>query len=89
MLVSRHSHEVPLDLILQDEAYFHTDGILDTDWRNGDSIWSLVEGEILINVLKIVAELQKKRELEHFMLEHDQPSKTSGQVTFTVAQKQL
>ena len=84
-----HSHEVPLDLILQDEAYFNTDGILDPDWRSGDSIWSLVEDQTLTNVLKKVTELQKKGELENLMLEHDQPRKTSGQVTFTVAKKQL
>ena len=57
VLVSRHSHEVPLDLILQDEAYFHTDGILDPEWQSGDSIWSLVEDETLKNVLKKVTEL--------------------------------
>ena len=55
-----NSHEVPLDLILQDEAYFHTDGILDPEWQSGDSIWSLVEDETLKNVLKKVTELQKK-----------------------------
>ena len=84
-----HSHEVPLDLILQDEAYFNTDGILDPDWRSGDSIWSLVEDQTLTNVLKKVTELQKKGGLENLIMEHDQPRKTSGQVTFTVSQKQL
>jgi hypothetical protein len=85
----RHSHEVPLDLILQDKAYFHTDVILDPEWRSGDSISSLVEYETLKNVLKKVTELQEKGELENIMLEHDQSRKPSGQVTFTVAQKQL
>ena len=57
-----HSHEVPLDFILQDEAYFYTDGILDPDWRSGDYIWSLVEDETLKNLLKKVTELQNKGE---------------------------
>ena len=84
-----HSHEVPLDLILQDEAYFHADGILDPNWRSGDSIWSLVEDENLTKLLKKVTDLQKNGGLESLMLEHDQPRKTSGQVTFTIAHKQL
>ena len=33
-----HSHEVPLDLILQYEGYFYTDGILDPDCWSGYSI---------------------------------------------------
>ena len=33
-----HSNEVPLDLILQYEAYFYTDGILDPDCWSGYSI---------------------------------------------------
>ncbi len=84
-----HRHEVPLDLILQDEAYFYADRILDPDWRSGDSIWSLVENKNLADVLEKVVELQKSGKLEYFMLQHDQPRKTSGQVTFTVAGKQL
>ena len=84
-----HRHEVPLDLILQNEAYFQFDSILDPDWRRGDSIWSLVENKNLADVLEKVVELQKSGKLEYFMLQHDQPRKTSGQVTFTVAGKQL
>ena len=84
-----HRHEVPLDLILQNEAYFQFDSILDPDWRRGDSIWSLVENKNLADVLEKVVELQKSGKLEYFMLQHDQSRKTSGQVTFTVAGKQL
>ena len=84
-----HRREVPLDLILQDEAYFRTDGILDPDWRRGDSIWSLVEDKTLTEVLDKVEDLQKRGKLENFMLLHDLQRKTSGQVTFTVARKQL
>ena len=86
---SSYSQEAPLDLILQNEAYFYADGILDPDWRRGDSIWSLVENKNLADVLEKVVELQKSGKLEYFMLQHDQPRKTSGQVTFTVAGKQL
>jgi len=84
-----HRHEVPLDLILQNEAYFQFDSILDPDWRRGDSIWSLVEDEILANVLEKAEDLMKSGKLEYFMLQHDQSRKTSGQVTFTVAGKQI
>ena len=86
---SEPRQEVPLDLILQDASYFYADGILDPDWRSGDSIWSLVEDKTLTDVLEKTQNLQKSGKLENFMLKHDQPRKTSGQVTFTVAGKQL
>ncbi|MBC8259891.1 MAG: methyltransferase domain-containing protein [SAR324 cluster bacterium] len=84
-----HRQEVPLDLILQDEAYFQHDGILDPDWRSGDSIWSLVEDKNLTDVLYKTQHLQKSGNLKDYMLKHDQLRKTSGQVTFTVAGKQF
>jgi ubiquinone/menaquinone biosynthesis C-methylase UbiE len=86
---SSYSQEAPLDLILQNEAYFYADGILDPDWRRGDSIWSLVEDEILTNVLKKAEDLLKSGKLQNVMLQHDLPRKTTGQVTFTVARKKL
>jgi len=82
-----HTQEVPLDLILQNEAYFQFDGILDQDWRHGDSIWSLVENETLKNVLKKVKDLKQRKKLEDFMKQHDLPRNNSGQVTFTIARK--
>ena len=84
-----HRHEVPLDLILQNEAYFQFDSILDPEWRRGDSIWSLVEDEILTNVLKKAEDLLKSGKLQNVMLQHDLPRKTTGQVTFTIARKKL
>ena len=84
---SETRQEVPLDLMLQDEAYFRADGILDPDWRRGDSIWSLVSAETLSEVLEKVEVLKSTGKLESFMLKHDQPRKTSGQVTFTITRK--
>ena len=84
-----HRHEVRMDLVLQDEAYFNADGILDPDWRSGDSIWSLVEDEILTDALEKAEDLLKSGKLENVMLQHDLPRKTTGQVTFTVARKKL
>ena len=86
---SETRQEVPLDLMLQDEAYFRADGILDPDWRRGDSIWSLVEGKTLLDVLERVSDLKQNGKLEPFMQQHDQARKTCGQVTFTIARKQL
>ena len=86
---SEPRQEIPLDLTLQDEAYFRSDGVLDSDWRRGDSIWSLVSAESLSEVLEKVEVLQSTGKLESFMLQNDMPRKTSGQVTFTVARKQV
>ena len=81
------SQEVPLDLILQNKAYFQFEGILDPAWRRGDSIWSLVEDETLETVLNKVRDLRQRKKLEDFMKQHDLPRNNSGQVTFTIARK--
>jgi len=79
--------EVPLDLVLQGDAYLLADGILDPDWRRGDSIWSLVAADALADVLAKVTALRDAGKLEAFMQHHDQPRTTTGQVTFTIARK--
>ena len=84
---SKPRQEVPLDLTLQAEAYFRSEGVLDSDWRRGDSIWSLVEEKTLVDVLETVSDLKQNGKLEPFMQQHDQARKTCGQVTFTIACK--
>ena len=84
-----HRPAVPPDLILHNEEYHPINSILDPDWRRCDSSWSLVEDEILTNVLKKAEHLLKSGKLQNVMLQHDLPRKTTGQVTFTVARKKL
>ena len=61
-----HTQITPTDLILQNDAYFNTEGVFDSDWRSADSIWSLVSDEMLSGVLEEVSKLKKSRKLDAF-----------------------
>ena len=76
-----------MDLILQSNNYFYFQGILNANWRKGDSIWSLVTYEILSKVLKKANKMNNAGELEAYMKQHDQKRETSGQVTFSISKK--
>ena len=79
--------EVNMDLVLQSDAYFCSDGIFNADWRSGDSIWSLVPEEILSEVLIKANKMLKEGELDTYLKHHDQNRKNTGQVTFSISRK--
>ena len=79
--------EVNVDLVLQSDAYFYTDGIFNADWRSGDSIWSLVPEKILSKVLIKSLKMHKYGKLEAYLKHHDRNRKTTGQVTFSISRK--
>ena len=82
-------HKVPLEVVMQGEALFNAEGPLDPDWRSGDSIWSLVSDKDLPGVLQYIESLGDSGKLEAFMQKHDKPRASIGQITFTIARKQL
>ncbi|GIT09455.1 MAG: hypothetical protein CM1200mP30_30850 [Pseudomonadota bacterium] len=81
--------EINMDLVLQSDAYFNSDGIFNADWRSGDSIWSLVPEEILSEVLIKANKMHKEGKLEAYLKHHDQNRKTTGQVTFSISKNNL
>ena len=82
-------NKVPLKAVLQGEALFNAEGPLDPDWRSGDSGWSLVSDEDLPEVLQHIKTLRDSGKLKAYMQEHDKPRDAIGQITFTIARKQL
>ena len=81
------SREVPKDMVLQGEAYFYSEGLLDPYWRNGDSIWSLVPEESLAAVVEKVSAMRRSGKLNAFMKSNDQTRKNTGQANFSIASK--
>ena len=79
--------EVNMDLVLQSDAYFCSDGIFNADWRSGDSIWSLVPEEILSEVLIKANKMLKDGELDAYLKHHDLNRKNTGQFTFSISRK--
>jgi ubiquinone/menaquinone biosynthesis C-methylase UbiE len=84
---SNIDREVPYSDVLQGERYFDIRGILDTSWRDGDSIWSLVPEMSLRAVLTEVNQLLQLGHMDEFMRHADQQRPLVGQTTFTIAQR--
>ncbi|MFQ5776112.1 MAG: class I SAM-dependent methyltransferase [Kiloniellaceae bacterium] len=76
---------VPVDAVCQGEAYFEGRGPLRKAWRDGDSIWALVEEGELSQALARVRALDAAGRLEAFVAEHDARRPSIGQVTFLFA----
>ena len=76
---------VPVDAVIQGEAYFNARGPLDKYWRDGDSFWAMATESELEQALTTVRQLQQQGELDQFMERQDRSRKNIGQVTFVCA----
>jgi ubiquinone/menaquinone biosynthesis C-methylase UbiE len=72
---------MPVDAVCQGKAYFHGRGPLTKTWRDGDSIWSLVDDQELAHALELVSAMEAGGELEAYVHKHDAPREKIGQVT--------
>ena len=72
---------VPVDAVLQGEAYLDPRGPLRAEWRAGDSIWALVEAAELAEVERKLRDLHQRGELEAYVAEHDAMRPQIGQIT--------
>ena len=77
----------PLDAAVQGESYFDPRGPLNEEWRNGDSVWSLVSEDRLGRVLSRLRELAKRGELEAYLARSDALRYHLGQVTILFASR--
>lgn len=78
---------VPLNAVLQGDAYFDAEGPLHEEWRRADATWELLTADELGDVLDRVRALQREGDLEAFRDRHDQERREIGQVTFCYAQR--
>ena len=78
---------VPLDAILQGEAFFDPRGPLSKSWRDGDSIWRLPDAAALDAVHAKILLLDERGQLETYVRTHDAARRTVGQTTFLFAQR--
>lgn len=76
---------VPVDAVIQGEAYFDPRGPLSKQWRDGDSIWAMATDTELEEALARIRELDANRELDDFVARRDAQRKHVGQVTFVFA----
>ena len=78
---------VPVDAVLQGEAYFNPQGPLQDAWRHGDSFWELVSAEELEAAAAQLRALDCADGVQDFLREHDQDRALIGQITFYVAER--
>lgn len=76
---------VPLNDVLQGEAYFDPRGPLKKQWRDGDSVFALVTPDHLYRVWERISDMDSRGELSRFVKEHDSQRKVTGQATFILA----
>lgn len=73
---------VPVDGVLQGPGYFDGRGILRQDWRDADSIFSLLSESELADLLQRVRQMDDAGTLDDFVRRHDDVRRSIGQVTF-------
>jgi SAM-dependent methyltransferase len=77
----------PIDATVQGESYFDPRGPLSKEWRDGDSVWSLVAGKRLDRALSRVRKLDQRGELETYVARNDALRSHIGQATIVYASR--
>jgi SAM-dependent methyltransferase len=76
---------VPLDAVMQGDAYFDPLGPLEQSWRDGDSGWALASIEERDEAIARVRQLAADGRVGDFLAEHDKHRPAVGQVTVIAA----
>jgi SAM-dependent methyltransferase len=85
--LARRGSFVPLDATVQGDSYFDPHGPLSKEWRDGDSVWSLVAEDRLDRALSRIRRLDERGELEAYVTRNDAPRTYIGQVTVLFASR--
>jgi SAM-dependent methyltransferase len=78
----------PLDAPVQGESYFDPRGPLSKEWRDGDSIWSLVAEDRLERTISRLQDLDERGELEAYMARNDALRPHLGQAMVVFASRE-
>ncbi len=78
---------VPLDAVMQGEAYFNRLGPLAPEWRRGDSLWALATSEQINRAENHIRSLRDQEQLETYFTTKDARRQHIGQFTFCLASK--
>ena len=78
----------PVDAPVQGESYFDPRGPLSKEWRDGDSIWSLVSEGRLERTISRLQDLDERGELEAYMARNDALRPHLGQAMVVFASRE-
>lgn len=76
---------VPLDAVLQGDAYLDPRGPARSEWRDGDSSWALVEDAELSRVNVEIERMLEEDSMDAFIAEREARRRNLGQATFVVS----
>lgn len=76
---------VPTTDVLQGNSYYDPQGPLNKPWRDGDSIWALVDRQELGEVIERIHNLVAEGKAVDYLKAHDAKRSSLGQVTFVQA----
>jgi SAM-dependent methyltransferase len=77
----------PLDATVQGDSYFDPTGPLNKEWRDGDSVWSLLAEDRLNRTLSRLRKLEVRGELKTYVARNDAMRSHIGQVTIVFASR--
>jgi SAM-dependent methyltransferase len=77
----------PVDATVQGDSYFDPAGPLNKEWRDGDSVWSLVTEDRLNRTLSRIQKLNERGELQTYAARNDALRSHIGQVTILFASR--
>ena len=80
---------VPLDEVLQGEAYLDPRGPTRRGWRDGDSSWAIVEEEELARALGEIERMLADDSINAFLAEREERRREHGQATFVIGRKPM
>jgi ubiquinone/menaquinone biosynthesis C-methylase UbiE len=78
---------VPVDGVVQGEAYFDVRGPLRTDWRSGDSTWALTDADELAAARAELIALDERGQLAEDVARRGARRPDVGQMTFLAARR--
>ena len=79
---------VPVDALMQGDAYFNPRGPLDEAWRDGDSMWNLVSEGELKKASARLRELEQAGALQDYLRKNDAHRQHIGQFSFLYGQRE-
>ena len=78
----------PVDAPIQGDSYFDPRGPLSKEWRDGDSVWSLVSEDRLERTISRIQDLDERGELEAYMSRNDALRPHVGQAMVLFASRE-
>ena len=76
-----------VDATVQGDPYFDPRGPLKKEWRDGDSVWSLVAEDQLDHAISQIQKLDERGELEAYVARNDARRRDIGQATVLFASR--